>query len=141
MSETIQPISNDDLRRAIACMHAGQNGEQEQMATLELLLKANLLSPVEVLPGEETQIRFCLLTTQDDRAFLPGFTDLEQMHMGFDNPQQKTVVLTFADYARMILKDGAAEGLVVNAFGESLTLERPLMEYLEKVRTERESAQ
>ena len=140
MSEKIQPVSNPELRRAMQAMHAGANSREEQMLTLQLLMCAQLLAPVTVIkqPGEETQIQFQLLTTQDGRAFLPAFTDLTQLHKGFPAEDQQTLVLAFADYARMVLKDNAAAGLVVDAFSESLTLERPLMEYLEKVRQEQE---
>ncbi|MBE6956955.1 MAG: SseB family protein [Ruminococcaceae bacterium] len=140
MSEKIQPISNPELRKAMEAMHAGQNGREEQMVTLNLLLIANLLSPVNVMqePGEEAQVQFMLLSTEDGRAFLPAFTDLEQLKLGFPDDKQKTLVLTFADYARMILQDNAAEGLVVNAFGASLTLERPLVEFLDKVQQDQE---
>ncbi len=140
MSEKVQPISNPDLRQAMEAMHAGQNGREEQMVTLNLLLIANLLAPVNVLqePGEEAQVQFMLLSTTDGRNFLPAFTDLEQLKLGFPEDNQKTLVLTFADYARMILQDNAAEGLVVNAFGASLTLERPLVEFLDKVQKDQE---
>lgn len=140
MNDKIQPVSNPDLRQAMEAMHAGQNGREEQMVTLNLLLVANLLAPVIVQqqPGEDTQIQFQLLATEDGRAFLPAFTDLEQLKLGFPDDGQKTLVLTFADYARMILQDKAAEGLVVNAFGASLTLERPLVEFLDKVQKEQE---
>lgn len=140
MSEKIQPVSNPDLRQAMEAMHAGQNGREEQMVTLNLLLLANLLAPVNVLEGlgEGTQVQFQLLATEDGRAFLPAFTDLEQLKLGFPGDDQKTLVLTFADYARMILQDNAAEGLVVNAFDASLTLERPLVEFLDKVQKEQE---
>lgn len=140
MSDKLQPVSNPDLRQAMEAMHAGQNGREEQMVTLNLLLLANLLAPVRVLqePGEETRVQFMLLSTPDGRNFLPAFTDLEQLRPGFPDDDQKTLVLTFADYARMILQDNAAEGLVVNAFGASLTLERPLVEFLDKVQKEQE---
>ena len=138
MTEKIQPVSNPALREAMERMHGGENSRESQMATLQLLLCAQLLAPVNVIEGRETQIQFQLLTTQDGRAFLPAFTDLAQLHKGFPAEDQQTLVLTFADYARMILKDNAAAGLVVDAFSESLTLERPLVEYLEKVRLEQE---
>ena len=138
MSDKIQPVSNPALREAMVRMHAGENSRECQMATLQMLLCANLIAPVNVIKGEETSVQFMLLTTEDGRAFLPAFTDLEQMHKGFPDADQKTLVMTFADYARMILNDHAAEGLVVDAFDASLTLERPLVEFLEKVRVDQE---
>ena len=131
------PITNPDLKRAMELMHKGNHSREEQMVTLQLLLKAQLLAPVSVTQGKgEAQVHFQLLSTQDDRAFFPAFTDLEELCKCFDQADQQTLVLTFADYARMILKDKSAQGLVVNALGNSLTLEPPLVEYLDKVQKE-----
>lgn len=141
MSEKIQPVSNPQLRRAMEAMHGGENGREQQMITLQLLLCAQLIAPVKVIRGEETQVQFQLLTTPDGRTFLPAFTDLAQMHKGFEGEDQMTLVVTFADLARMVLKDNAATGVVVDAFDASLTLERPLVEYLEKIRLEQEKNQ
>ena len=137
MSETVQPISNPALKQAMERMHKGEHSREEQMVTLQLLLNAQLLAPVSVTQGKgEAQIHFQLLSTQDDRMFFPAFTDLEELKRCFDKPDQQTLVLTFADYARMILKDKSAQGLVVNPLGNSLTLEQTLVEFLDKVQKE-----
>ena len=131
------PVTNPDLKRAMELMHKGNHSREEQMVTLQLLLKAQLLAPVSVTQGKgEAQGHFQLLSTQDDRAFFPAFTDLEELRKCFDKPDQQTLVLAFDDYARMILKDKSAQGLVVNALGNSLPLEPPLVEYLDKVQKE-----
>lgn len=131
------PVSNPDLKRAMELMHKGNHSREEQMVTLQLLLNAQLLAPVSVIQGKAgAQVQFQLLSTQDDRTFFPAFTDLEELKKCFDKPDQQTLVLTFADYARMILKDKSAQGLVVNALGNSLTLEQGLVEYLDKVQQE-----
>lgn len=137
MSKNVQPISNPALKQAMERMHKGEHGREEQMVTLQLLLKAQLLAPVSVTQGKgDAQIHFQLLSTQDDRMFFPAFTDLEELKRCFDKPDQQTLVLTFADYARMILKDKSAQGLVVNPLGNSLTLEQTLVEFLDKVQKE-----
>lgn len=137
MSNKIEPITNPELKRAMEAMHKGAHSREEQMITLQLLLNAQLLAPVSVTQGKgEAQVQFQLLSTQDDRAFFPAFTDLDELRKCFDKPDQQTLVLTFADYARMILKDKSAQGLVVNALGNSLTLEQTLVEYLDKVQRE-----
>lgn len=134
MSNKNEPITNPALKRAMEAMHKGAHSREEQMVTLQLLLQAQLLAPVSVTQGRgDAQVRFQLLSTQDDRAFFPAFTDLDELRKCFDRPDQQTLVLTFADYARMILKDKSAQGLVVNALGNSLTLEQPLVEYLDRV--------
>lgn len=137
MSEKVQIISNPALKRAMEQMHKGAHSREEQMVTLQLLMKAQLLAPVSVTQGKgDAQIHFQLLSTQDDRMFFPAFTDLEELKRCFDKADQQTLVLTFADYARMILKDKSAQGLVVNPLGNSLTLEQPLVEFLDKVQKE-----
>ena len=137
MSNQNQPITNPALKQAMERLHKGQHSREEQMVTLQLLLKAQLLAPVRVTQGGgDAQVHFQLLSTQDDRTFFPAFTDLEELKKCFDRPDQQTLVLTFADYARMILKDKSAQGLVVDPLGSSLTLEPPLVEYLDKVQKE-----
>lgn len=131
------PVSNPELKRAMEAMHKGAHSREEQMITLQLLLNAQLLAPVSVTQGKgDAQVHFQLLSTQDDRAFFPVFTDLEELKKCFDKPDQQTLVLTFADYARMIVKDKSAQGLVVDPLGNSLTLEQSLVEYLDKVQQE-----
>ena len=137
MNNKNEPITNPALKQAMERMHKGEHSREAQMVTLQLLLKAQLLAPVSVAQGKgDAQIHFQLLSTQDDRAFFPAFTDLEELRRYFDKPDQQTLVLTFADYARMILKDKSAQGLVVNPLDNSLTLEQPLVEFLDKVQKE-----
>lgn len=139
MSNQNEPITNPVLKQAMEHMHKGQHGREEQMVTLQLLLQAQLLAPVSVSQGKgDVQVHFQLLSTQDDRTFFPAFTDLEELKKCFDRPDQQTLVLTFADYAKMILKDKTAQGVVVNPLGSSLTLEQSLVEFLDKVQKEEE---
>ncbi len=139
MHEKNQPVTNPVLKQAISRLHNGEHTREQQMVTLQFLLQAQLIAPVTITPGKtNTQLQFQLITTPDGRAFFPAFTDLEEMKKGFPGQKQQTVVLTFADYARMILRDKAALGLVVDPFGDSLTLEQPLVEFLEQVRLDQE---
>lgn len=139
MSNKSEPITNPTLKAAMERMHKGNHTREDQMVTLQLLLQAQLLAPVSVTQDKgEAQIHFQLLSTQDDRTFFPAFTDLEELHKCFDRPEQQTLVLTFADYARMILKDKSAQGLVVDPLGNSLTLEQSLVEFLDQVQKKQE---
>ena len=137
MSNQKEPITNPALKQAMERLHKGQHSREEQMVTLQLLLQAQLLAPVSVTQGKgDAQIHFQLLNTQDDRTFFPAFTDLDELKKCFDKADQQMLVLTFADYARMILKDKSAQGLVVDPMGNSLTLEQSLVEFLDKVQKE-----
>ena len=146
-----QPVTNPALKRALEEMHR-ENTRPNQERALDELLQAQLLSPVTITPpppkgdgktgqtrlDQNTKIQFSLLTTQDGRSFFPAFTDWEELRKLSQEPQQQTLVLGFADYAAMILRDSAAAGLAVNPFGDSLTMERPMVEYLERRRRELE---
>lgn len=136
--QNTSPITNPKLKQAMELLHKGHHSREEQMVTLQLLLEAQLLAPVSVTQGKDgAQVQFHLLSTPDDRDFFPAFTDLDELKKCFDKPDQQTLVLTFTDYARMILKDKTAQGLVVNALGNSLTLEQDLVEYLDRVQQEK----
>lgn len=142
MSEKNAPVTNPVLKQAMAQLHKGEHTREQQMVTLQFLLQAQLLAPAAITPGKtNTQIQFQLITTPDGRAFFPAFTDAQELKKGFPGAGQQTVVLTFADYARMILRDKAAVGLVVDPFGDSLTLEQQLVEFLEQVRLDEEKGQ
>lgn len=136
------PVTNPELKAALEGMHR-ENTRENQDKALDALLQAHLLSPVSIDPPPEgadgegktqlkkdTKIQFQLLSTQDNRVFFPAFTDWEELRKLCGPQNQQTLVLTFADYVPMVLRDAAAAGLVVNPFGDSLTLERPMVEYL-----------
>jgi len=142
MIDVRQPVTNPELKAALERMHR-ENVRENQDKALELLLQAHLLAPVTIDPPPEgadeegrtqlkkdTKIQFQLLSTQDERVFFPAFTDWEELRRLCGPKNQQTLVLTFADYVPMVLRDGSAAGLVVNPFGDSLTLERPMVEYL-----------
>lgn len=122
--------NNESLRRAIERMYR-ENTRDSQEKALEQLTKAQLLAPVVIVQEKrERRIRFMLLPTQDGQNFLPAFTDLQELHKRFSDPEQQTLVLSFADYANMILRDNSAAGLVVDPFGESLTLLREMVAHV-----------
>lgn len=122
------PVSNPELTRAITRMyHEGTRESKE--AVLQCLIRAQLLAPVVVIrEGKQDRVQFMLLPNQEGKNFFPAFTDLEELRKHFDNPEQQTLILSFADFAGMILRDNSAAGLAVNPFGENLTLGRDLVE-------------
>ena len=128
MKENQQPVSNPELKRAITRMY--QEGSRDSKETaLRCLVRAQLLAPVVVQrEGKQDHIQFMLLPNQDGSNFFPVFTDLEELRKQFNQPDQQTLVLTFADLAGMILRDSSAAGLAVNPFGENMTLGRELVE-------------
>lgn len=130
MLDTNNPVINPELRQSIRNMYR-ENTRDSQERALEQLTRAQLLAPVRIDREKGGKgIQFMLLSTQDGRSFLPAFTDLKEVRKGFSDPEQQTLVLSFADYANMILRDNCAAGLVVDPFGDSLTLMREMVEHV-----------
>ena len=128
MTKENKPVSNPELKRAIGRMYREGTRESKE-AALRCLVRAQLLAPVVVVrEGAQDRIQFMLLPNQEGQNFFPAFTDLEELRKQFSNPGQQTLVLTFADYANMILRDNSAAGLAVDPFGENLVLGRELVE-------------
>ena len=128
MDQNTSPINNPELKRAISRMY--QEGTRDSKeAALHSLVRAQLMAPVVVVrEGKQDGVQFMLLPNQDGKNFFPVFTDMEELRKQFKQPEQQTLVLTFADLAGMILRDAGAAGLVVNPFGENMTLGRELVE-------------
>ena len=58
MKETNTPVTNPALKQANARLHGGEHAREHQMITLQMLLQAQLLAPVTILPDEKnTQLQ------------------------------------------------------------------------------------
>ena len=60
----------------------------------------------------------------------PAFTCWEELRKLCGPKNQQTLVLTFDDYAAMVLRDNRAAGFVVDPFGSCLSFDRAMMEHL-----------
>ncbi|MEA4934248.1 MAG: SseB family protein, partial [Lawsonibacter sp.] len=80
--------------------------------------------------SQGTAIQFQLLPNQESQPFFPAFTSWEELRRLCGPKNQQTLVLTFADYAGMILRDNRAAGFVVDPLGSCLSFDRAMVEHL-----------
>ena len=133
MEQNDHNLDNTPLLRAIARMQT-ENSRESQEAVLDLIISpAQFLAPADIVPeteGKEAALRFQLLTNQEGQPFFPAFTGWEELRKLCGPKNQQTLVLTFDDYAAMVLRDNRAAGFVVDPFGSCLSFDRAMMEHL-----------
>ena len=137
MEEQNKPLTNPELRAAVDRM-AREGSRESREAVLDMVIStARFLAPVTIIPApgrdtadKDAQIQFQLLANQEDKLFFPAFTDWEELRKLCGPKNQQTLVLTFDDYAGMVLRDKRAEGFVIDPFGDALTFDKAMMEHL-----------
>ena len=149
MEHTME-LDNQVLLSAVERM-GRENSRESREAVLDLVISsARFLAPVEIDPppeaGEEgqgrlgagTSIQFQLLSNQAGQPYFPAFTSWEELRRLCGPKNQQTLVLSFDDYAGMILQDGRGAGFVIDPFGACLSFDRTMVEHL--VRRKEEQA-
>ena len=141
MEDLNKPITNPELAAAVARMNR-ENSRESREAVLDLIISsARFLAPVTIHPapdaqggkaslGKGTAIQFQLLQNQTGQPFFPAFTNWEELRKLCGPKNQQTLVLSFDDYAAMILRDNRAAGFVVDPFGSCLSFERAMVSNL-----------
>ena len=141
MEET-KPLRNPELLSAVERMNREQS-RQSREAVLDIVIStARFLAPVTIAPGEdapgqETTIQFQLLPNQHNQPFFPAFTSWEELRKLCGPKNQQTLVLSFPDYAKMVLQDGRGAGFVIDPFGCCLSFDRSMLEHLVRRRQEK----
>ena len=126
-------LNNARLLAAVARMEGEQSRESREAVLDAVILSAQFLAPViieDAQLGQDTAIQFQLIANQEGQAFLPAFTSWEELRKLCGPKNQQTVVLTFDQYAGMILRDNRAAGFVVDPFGACLSFDRAMVEHL-----------
>ena len=142
MERNANNLSNPELLDAIARMQR-ENSRESREAVLDLvILRAHFLAPVTLGPGPAgeapgSSIQFHLIPNQKGQPFFPAFTHWQELRRLYGPRNQQALVLTFDDYAGMILRDNRAAGFVINPRGACLTFERPMVEHLLRRRESR----
>jgi len=121
------------------------NPSEEQLPIIfdelikEIAFNAKFLSVVQiddvplddksVILNKNSKIEFPMLVTQDNKYYYPVFIDWEELskndHMKKLSPE--TLILTFDDYAAMVLNNNKAEGIIINPYSDSMVIDRDLM--------------
>lgn len=147
MEHTME-LDNQALLSAVERM-GRENSRESREAVLDLVISsARFLAPVDITPppesgegsqaqlGAGTAIQFQLLSNQEGQPYFPAFTSWEELRKLCGPKNQQTLVLSFSDYAKMVLQDGRAAGFVVDPFGCCLSFDRSMMEHLVQRRQE-----
>ena len=110
----------------------------------EIVMNAHFLSVVkfskepeskgsnQVVVTKGTQIAFPMLATQDNRKFYPAFIDWVELGKwsAMKDTKPKTLILSFDDYASMVLDSNGGDGFVINPFSDNLILDRKIINHL-----------
>ena len=139
MEHTME-LDNQALLSAVERMNR-ENSRESREAVLDLVISsARFLAPVTITPpqaspgqtalGQGTAIQFQLLTSQAGQLFFPAFTSWEELRKLCGPKNQQTLLLSFDDYAAMILRDHRAAGFVLDPFGCCLSFDRAMTEHL-----------
>ena len=110
----------------------------------EIVMNAHFLSVVkfskepeskgsnQVVVTKGTQIAFPMLSTQDNRKFYPAFIDWDELNKWniMKDTKPKTLILSFDDYAAMVLDSNGGDGFVINPFSDNLILDRKIINHL-----------
>ena len=142
MEDQNKPVANPELTAAVERMNR-ENSRESREAVLDLVITtARFLAPVTITPApqeqvsgqatlsQDTQIQFQLLANQEGQPFFPAFTSWEELRKLCGPKNQQTLVLTFDDYAAMVVRDVRAAGFVVDPFGACLSFDRAMVEHL-----------
>lgn len=146
MVDVNKPLENPRLKALFAARRGAQSREEmagimEELAA-EIVENSHFLSVVqfsqEPEPTEkgqavfrkDSQMSFPMLAARDGKAFYPAFIDWEELSRweGLEaflkGEPPRTLILSFDDYAAMILSSGGADGLAINPFSDNLIIER-----------------
>jgi len=133
---------NQKLKELLKKMYEENNPELENEILEEIIMKVNFLSYINSNENNtETNfenVNFNVLTTDDNKIYLPAFTDLEELAKWGIPSNMDTLTLNFDNYVEIILENENIEGLVINPFSASFILSRGWLKEL-KVRIEANS--
>ena len=144
MEDMTKPLENPQLLAAVEQMNR-ENSRESREAVLDLVISsARFLAPVTILPpeaeGAGTSVQFQLLPNQEGQPYFPAFTGWPELRKLCGPKNQQALVLSFDDYAAMILRDGRGAGFVVDPFGCCLSFDRAMVEHLVRRREEQDRA-
>lgn len=139
-----QPVTNPRIQGLMRQAAGNPTEEIMNLVYEELAMNARLLSVImvthEPVQKEDktavfeqgTKMQLPLLTAPDGSKYYPAFTDWQELNKWHEILEPKTLLLTFEDYAALVLKDEDTKGIVINPFGENMMVDRPLLQHLKQ---------
>ena len=130
---------NQRLKDLLKKMYKDNNPKLENEILEEIIMKVNFLSYINSNKNETNfgNINFNVLTTDDNKIYLPAFTDLEELSKWGIPSNMDTITLNFDNYVEIILENENIKGLVINPFGDSYILSRECLKELKDMKKER----
>lgn len=152
MIDVNKPVTNPELIAAINAMRENYAKENQDRVFIEVL-KAHFVSPAVITPTPEssedggkvvlkegTQISFNLIENTANQKYFLAFTDWDELKKWSTNENQQTLILTFDDFAAMVLDENSdASGFVINPFGGNLIFDKNLIMALKEEKERRAS--
>lgn len=136
MEQTME-LDNQPLLTAAERMGRENTRESREAVLDAVISSARFLAPVNLLSPEEgavdgggAAVQFQLLPNQEGQPFFPAFTSWEELRRLCGPKNQQTLLLSFDDYAAMILRDGRGAGFVIDPFGCCLSFDRAMVAHL-----------
>ena len=136
-----KPVTNPDLLAVIELFLKNPTNEN-QLRFFEELKKAHFLSPVIFTPqtpadengtiilAENTKINFLSLTNAANEAFLPVFTDWQELRKWRNEPNEQTIITIYEDLSSLTKNNAAGSGFVLNPFGCNLIVNRDTIDHI-----------
>ena len=132
---------NDRLKELLKKIDEDNCPELENEILEEIIMKANFLSYINSNELESTfgNINFNVLKTDDNKTYLPAFTDLEELSKWGIPANMNTITLNFDDYVEIILdnNNNSIDGLVINPFGDYYIISKEGLKELKEMKKER----
>lgn len=140
-----KPVENPRLKSLFKQWREQQMEDLLNQVFEEIVIRAHFLSVImfseepepsddgTVILKQDTIMQFPMLTTQDGKSIYAAFTDWEELNkwQGITLPP-KTLILSFDDYAAMVLQNEEPDGVVINPFGDNFFLDKSLLNHLKK---------
>ena len=139
MTDMNKTNENERLKKLLKKIDEDNSPELENEILEEIIMKANFLSYINSNELESTfgNINFNVLTTDDNKIYLPAFTDLEELSKWGIPANMNTITLNFDDYAEIILDNDSIDGLVINPFGDYYIISKEGLKELKEMKKER----
>ena len=137
----MEATNNQKLKELLKKMYEDNNPRLENEVLEEIIMKVNFLSYINSDQNNtETDfenINFNVLTTDDNKIYLPAFTDLEELAKWGIPSNMDTITLNFDNYVEIILENENIEGLVINPFGDLYILSKEWLRELKDMKKDR----
>ena len=139
MTDMNKTNENERLKKLLKKIDEDNSPELENEILEEIIMKTTFISYINSNELESTfgNINFNVLKTDDNKTYLPAFTDLEELSKWGIPANMNTITLNFDDYAEIILGNDSIDGLVINPFGDYYIISKEGLKELKEMKKER----